>query len=350
MKQTLVLDIEVYVNYLLIAFKSVDSGRLRTYEMFNGGTLPRDEIAHILRTYRIVTFNGLNYDMPIVQCALRGGNNATLKTLSNRIVDEGLKGWQTGIEIPKSIDHIDLMETMPGVAVSLKLYGARLHSKRLQDLPYEHTATIDEPMRAELIRYCENDLDTTIDLWRKAQPAVALREAMSAEHGIDLRSKSDAQVAEAVLKSEVSKLMGRPIERPTIPGGTTFRYKAPAFIKFNSPELQAILQTVESADFTIADNGAVTMPKALTSAKIKLGTSVYRMGMGGLHSSEKTTAHTRPLVDVDVNSYYPSLILLCGLAPKQMGGYFLDVYRLIYTTRLAAKALAGRLKAQLRGK
>ena len=56
--------------------------------------------------------------------------------------------------------HIDLMEVAFGDG-SLKLYGGRLHSKRLQDLPIAPDSHISDEDRSLLVRYCENDHDTS---------------------------------------------------------------------------------------------------------------------------------------------------------------------------------------------
>lgn len=73
------------------------------------------------------------------------------------------------------------------------------------------------------------------------------------------------------------------------------------------------------------------------------------MGMGGLHSTEGNSCHVSDdenvIVDWDVTSYYPSIILGCGLYPKQFGEVFLDVYRKIVTERIEAKANGDKVKA-----
>ena len=75
--------------------------------------------------------------------------------------------------------------------------------------------------------------------------------------------------------------------------------------------------------------------------KVKIGDSIYKMGMGGLHSSEKTVAHIATedtlLIDRDVASYYPFIILLLGLYPKHLGKHFLKVFKIIVDRRIAAK-------------
>jgi len=50
--------------------------------------------------------------------------------------------------------------------------------------------------------------------------------------------------------------------------------------------------------------------------------------------------------NVDVASYYPSMILGFGFYPKRLTTRFLDVYGAIYTTRLKAKAAASALKKE----
>ena len=71
-KTTLVMDIECYVDYFLVMFRRVDTGATRQYEMFDGQRLDTEEIRRIMRTYRVVTFNGNNYDLPMLAYALTG--------------------------------------------------------------------------------------------------------------------------------------------------------------------------------------------------------------------------------------------------------------------------------------
>ncbi|MDP2263261.1 MAG: hypothetical protein Q8K24_08895 [Hydrogenophaga sp.] len=377
MKRTLVLDIELYSNYLLVMFKSIDTRRVMAFEAFPSGTFADPQaldagrvsdpqaldvagITRILREFRIVTFNGLDFDMPLLWMALSGRTVSEVKAAANHIIKGGLRGWQFEqhyqIKVPKWVDHIDLKESVPGVAISLKLYGGRLHSKRLQDLPIEPNAVILPERRAGLRTYCENDLDTTIDLWLKATDPkgdiIATRELMSAEFGIDLRSKSDAQIAEAAIKASVVKAKGEPVYRQDVTPGTTYRFKPMPWLQFNDPVLRAKFEQVLAAEFYVKADGKVQMPACLEGASVQLSTggSVYRMGVGGLHSSESAAAHVATpdvlLRDTDVVSYYPSLILLCGLFPRNMGAHFQRVYRDFFDRRIHAKKVGHKSTAQ----
>jgi hypothetical protein len=339
-KHTLALDIECYPNFFLVMFKSLVSGKVRA---FSAPGLDTEAIRNILRDYRLITFNGTHYDLPMLTLALRGASCQQLKAASDKIIQGNLRSWQFyrefGLNEPK-VDHIDLLEVAPGDG-SLKLYGGRLNSRKLQDLPIEPDTEVTPEQAQALTRYCENDLDTTIDLYRKLAPTIDLRTSMSEQYGVDMRSKSDAQIAEAIIKLMVAESLGHTPSRPTIPPGRTYRFQAPDFLAFQTEQMKLALLEVCASEFVIDDNGSPIEPPALAGRVVKIGSGEYRMGIGGLHSSEVCACHfadeRTTLMDVDVTSFYPSIILRCGLYPEHLGSAFLRVYREIFDTRVAAK-------------
>jgi len=80
---------------------------------------------------------------------------------------------------------------------------------------------------------------------------------MSVEYGQDLRSKSDAQIAECVISEEVAKVNGRYSKRPRIAPGTIYKYKVPKYIKYQSEQLNNMLSIVANADFVVKENGSI---------------------------------------------------------------------------------------------
>ena len=364
------MDIECFCDYFLVKFKNVDTGAIREYEMTEDSLPNGNAIADILRKYRIVTFNGLNYDMPMLAYALRLMVQAhkriitsleacnSLKKASDAIIVGNLRGWQFEqqyeIKVPSFIDHIDLAEVAPGVMVSLKQYGGRMHSRKLQDLPIEPSAKIAPEQRALMRDYCENDLDTTIDLWRKLtsgkDDVIAIRELIGAESKLELRSKSDAQMAEAVIRSTVEALKGERIFKPVIPAGTVYHYVPPAFIKFQTQQLKDTLAAICASDFVLKADGKVAEPPAMKGLQLSMGGSTYTMGLGGLHSTEKSVTHVADadtlLVDRDVVSFYPMLIKQCGLSPKNMGVHFQTIFSGFIARRIAAKKAGHATTAQ----
>jgi hypothetical protein len=184
---------------------------------------------------------------------------------------------------------------------------------------------------------------------RSLEKQILLREKMSSQYKIDLRSKSDAQIAESVIKLELTKKTKKRYSRPEIKVGTAFKYNLPNFISFETPELKSVLQTVLGSSFVVGANGQIEMPEKLSGLSIDFFGGSYRMGIGGLHSSEKCTAHesTHEIIveEADVASYYPNIILGQSLYPKHLGLPFLDVYGDIVRTRLEAKAAGDKVTA-----
>lgn len=340
-----VCDSECYIDYWSIGFQSPE-GKRKVYELFDGNPLDKRAIASVFRKYRVYTFNGIKYDLPMILYAMSGATNEELKRASDELIQFGVPHWtfmeRHGLTMPDFIDHVDLMSVSPGAPQmpSLKIYAGRLHSRKMQELPIEHNASIGEVERQVIRAYHGNDLDVTEDLRLDLKPQVELRTLMSKEYGVDLRSKSDAQIAEAVIKSEIEKVTGKRVYPPEIEVGY-FNYVPPDFIQFRTPQMQEVLRNVRQSQFAVEHNGVVSMPEYLKDLKIEMGDSVYRMGIGGLHSSETSVSHCSDdeyvLLDRDVTSYYPNIILNCHLFPKHIGPKFLTIYHRIYERRVAAK-------------
>ena len=356
MKQRLVLDTECYKDYWLLMFKSLDSKKVRAYELYDGVQLNIGEIRTVLAQYQSITFNGNGYDMPMIALAMTGATCARLKQASDAIIVGQMKPWefekQFNVKIPRNWDHIDLIEVAFGQG-SLKLYGGRLHSHKLQDLPIEPDASISVADRKGLISYCENDLDTTADLFNHLRPQIELREHMTEQYGLDLRSKSDAQIAEAVIRKQCGEILGDVVQKPTIPAGTSFKYTPPAWLKYETSDLQEVLRSVIDSTFFVSDTGSVVMPKSLDGKAVAIGRGVYRMGIGGLHSSEQVQAmvadEKSALIDRDVTSFYPAIILNCNLAPLHLtrNDAFQKVYRSIVERRVEAKKNGDKVTADV---
>lgn len=338
---TYVLDTECYKDYFLLLIEDVDTGAVMGAEMFPGHPFPLTQ----LPPGQYITFNGINYDFPILSLALAGHNNEFLKLASDKIIVGGMKPWEFrdsfgGVDM-SGVDHIDLIEVAPGQC-SLKAYGGRLHAQKLQDLPIEPSASISASDRADLTQYCKNDLALTKALYLKLKPQIDLRISMSEQYGVDLRSKSDAQIAEAVIKKEVEVRVGHRIYRPDISPDYKFNYIPPCFIAFLSDGMKLAFDIVCRAELTLNEKGSVVMPRELEEMRIRIGQGVYRMGIGGLHSTESSVSYRATpgmrIVDRDVTSFYPAIVLTQGLYPKQMGPDFLAVYKSLVDRRVAAKA------------
>lgn len=389
------LDLETYPDYFLAKFYDERGKVFHSFGMWPGQPLDVMGIVNMLAECTIVTFNGNNYDVLMLTLALYGASNEQLKEANDDIIVRRLKPWEFcdkwGIVVPDYIDHIDTMEVAPGVRVGLKMYMGRMHAPTLQDLPYDPSTALDGYGRFVIADYCGNDLIGTNLLRHEIWERIQLRIAIGERYAIDVRSKSDAQIAEAVIKSEILRMWSETpqyeevqmvtgadrhgahvetvyrqqsrnfIPRRYVPHGYTFYYEPPAFIEYVTPAMRDLLHVVRTAPFVVTDKEealmvygeatgiktGVQIPEALKGRDIIIGNGVYRLGIGGLHSQEKCTSHYADdnfeLVDIDVKSYYPSMILAMGMVPEQLGEAFAIIYRAIYERRLLSKSEASRI-------
>lgn len=358
MKDEHVLDSEIYKNYLLIGFKNIMSGKVSSVESYAANTpLPMEDrrwLKQYMAKRRTIGFNSAGFDLLIIYGAIDGMTPAELKRMADDIIVGGMKSWEArdyyNIPIPRDLDHIDLMEVAPGKA-SLKIYNGRMHGRRMQDLPIKPEKVLTDQEMEDTYEYWKNDLEATELLRKELSVQLDLRSELGKIYGIDLRSKSDAQLAEAVIRKQIEKLKGEKVQKPKINVSESFRYKSPSYIRFRNKEMQHILRRVNEHDFRISQGGKLLMPEFLAEAKVTIGSSTYTMGVGGLHSTEKcrrvVAGATHKLFDVDVESYYPRIILNLGLYPKHLGKAFLKVYKSIVDRRIAAKENDKRLKKEI---
>lgn len=356
-------DIEVAHEYFFAGFKRQHDGLRTGMEMSRRKpNLDRDRLRKILLGNTIVTFNGQGYDFPLLWYAVEGATNAQLKRASDQIINDRVKYWEIerllqrempDFRLPRRVDHIDIIEPQPNAIAGLKTLNGRLHGTRLQDLPFDPDARLTDEQMDESNDYClTSDLDATENLFDALKEPLELRVALGEEYGEDFRSKSDSQIGETIVKSRIQALTGKRPEKVPTPSGTTFRYPIPPFMKFETPILQQMVERLRETDFVVKDDGKVDLPKWLSDTKINLGTSTYAMGIGGLHSTESNRAvrsdEDFALIDADVASMYPAIILMLGLYPKALGKHFLAVYRRIKDDRIAAKTRAKEIKALLK--
>jgi len=344
LKDPLLFDIEVYPNYFLASFRSFNTGKVAYFEAIDKIEFDIEKLRWVLESGFTVGFNSLNYDLPIIALALAKKPIALLKRATDQIILEKwrpsdiLKQYKT-----KAIkgDHIDLIE-LTHLRANLKISGGRLHVPRMQDLPFPPDTVLTTDQITCVRWYNINsDLTNTAFIYQALQEQIALRTALSNEYEVDLRSKSDAQIAETVISKELTRLTGQRITRPVIDIGTVYRYNVPYFLQYKSAMMNAALNIVRNAHFIVDESGSIAMPKEIGELKLSINNSVYRMGIGGLHSSETTISHHTDdeyiLIDKDMTSYYPFIILNLGLYPQHLGTAFLDVYLSIVNRRITAK-------------
>lgn len=310
-----------------------------------------------------ISFNGYKFDMPLIAAALHGFTPLELKPIAQSIIDENSQPWMTAqrwhfsLDQLAHVDHIDLIETAPGVMISLKTYAGRMGYPTMVDMPFEHDQDLKPRELKVLERYCLNDLGVTEALYGRLKTELELRAVMSEEYDVDLRSKSDAQVAEAIFKKQLD-IKGR-VDK-FVPSFVT--YEAPDLIQTDSVVINNLISAFEGEHFAINRANGSPVEAEWMAEPIQIGQGLYKVGLGGLHSQHDQNlyveAHEKLMVsDFDVASYYPNIIMKVGLVPNFGGGRgqrFLDEYQAIYHRRMRAKRagdkkVANSLKITLNG-
>lgn len=349
---TFIFDVEIYPNYFLVGFKSLEANKYIFFELWNesyytngvwmASAAWESLLGFMIHRFLIVGFNSDTYDLSIIKLALSGNSIEALKEANDAIILQNMRKHDVEREfgITKfNINHIDIMEVAP-LHDGLKTYAGRIHCKRMQELPYSFNQILTENEVYYVRGYNTNDLDITGDLYNALAGQIRLREKLGEKYKLDLRSKSDAQVAEAVIECELRK-EGIKVSRPNIIPGTLFKYQTPEFIKFKTPQLQEALKVIEAETFEINENGKADVPKNIQDLNISFNGLRFQMGNGGLHSTEQSTGYISNdkllIVDRDVASYYPRIIINLELYPEHLGPKFVKVYKSLVDLRLEYK-------------
>lgn len=344
--EELVIDTEVYHNYFLAMFTSLSTGAVFYLEEVEGGPKINSELLHwILTTFQTIGFNSLRYDLVMCALAVKGCSTAQIKYASDRVIVEEVRGYEVLREFKAKAlkcNHIDLIEIAP-LFEGLKGYGARMHVPKLQDLPF-HPSSVLTPDQITCTRwYCVNDTVITAFLKVHLQEHIDLRVQFGNKYEQDFRSRSDAQMAQEVINAEIKRVQGRAPSRPEQGSsvGKTFYYRPPAYIQFQTPELQRALYEMSNALIVVGPSGHAECPKEIRERTVVIGGKPYKVGMGGLHSQEKAQAIVGSkllrVIDRDVTGYYPNLILKNGFAPPQLGIAFLRALQTMVDRRTSAK-------------
>lgn len=338
---TLIFDSETYHNLFLLQFLDIKTRKIIRFQKDN--TFNAQKLSWLVHSYRTVGFNSIKYDLPLLWFAyLRSSTTEQIKHLSDEIILEN--AWPKQLEKDYGFtifptEHIDLIEVCP-LRGSLKLYGGRLHAKRIQDLPFDPNIQLLDTQFPIVADYNISDLLATEVLFNNLTEQLQLRTDLSREYNQNVMSKSDAQIAETIIGSELKRLTGKWPSKPKIDGSVFFNYKPPAFIQFQTSVLKNVLNKVCETKYSLLESGRLDKSE-VENLKIQIGANVYRLGSGGLHSSEKQMAlkadHAHKLFDRDVASYYPAIVLNCKLYPSHLGYSFLQVYQAIVDRRIAAK-------------
>lgn len=276
-----------------------------------------------------VGFNNRHYDKYIMKAILLGIDP---KKVNDWIVVQGREGWQ----FSRAFNKIPMInyDVMPNPPVGLKTMEGFLGSNiKETEVPFDIDRKLTKAEIEETIIYCRHDVEQTIKIFLEKI------DEFNAMHGIvqafpQMVSLSNIGDSEARITAKVLGCVKQDFNDEFdyffLPCLRLNKYK---YVQdwFEEKKKEALAMDLQNCD---------KYDKKLWYKSQNLETIVagipHSFGFGGLHGAESKPIHkTGQILHVDVNNYYPSILIAWGLVTRAATN---DNYTLVYKTRKSMKA------------
>lgn len=196
----------------------------------------------------------------------------------------------------------------------------------------------------EMIDYNINDIESTTELLNRCKTAIDLRIAIENEYGVRVLSKDGVNIGMKILTQkylEKTGLTWRDIKDLRSPMNyIPLKDVILPFVKFDSPILKNVLDDMKHQ---VVSPGRKGYENNFIFDNLR-----YTVGVGGIHSKNDPEIiipkEDELLIDCDVTSLYPSMLIEYKFYPKHLGPEFLEVYKQIKEERVEAKHNGNKVK------
>lgn len=376
-KKVYVYDIEVFQNIFHCSVKNTETGEIYKFEISER----KNQLRELVKFFKQVDsyikwgdfyttdleiksevifcgYNNLHYDNPIVnyiieyEDKLMSYNVATIcssifnlsRTITTSTEDniEAWKHWKYQIWF----DTFDLLTMLYSnkLRVGLKEIQVTMQYPNVQEFVCDWSKPLPLEDFDNMIDYNINDIESTAELLNRCKKDIDLRIAIEDEYGVRVLSKDGVNIGMKILTQKYLEKTGLtwwdieglrspmdyiPLKDVILP-----------FIKYDSPILQRVLDDMKSQ---IVSPGR----KGYENNFIFNGLR-YTVGVGGIHSKNDPEIiipkEDEMLIDIDVASLYPSMLIEYKFYPKHLGPEFLEVYSQIKDERIEAKHNGDKVK------
>jgi hypothetical protein len=313
-----------------------------------------------------VGYNNLRFDSQVVEWILR--NHENWHELSNLeicakiaqkaadvIHDANYDVFPEYREHELSLKQLDLFKIHhydnKNRMVSLKRLEFEMDLENIEEMPIHHTKT--DMTKEEVlmtIDYCYNDVDATYEFYKitlgdtdhplyRGDNRIELRRDIEEEFGIPCMNYSDSKIGDEMIKKFYCSEKG--IEYRELPKKGYFRKSIDVknciakYVKFETPQLKDFLKKINKMQLGLQDD---------FKEHIDFYGNVYSFMKGGLHTENKPKVFEADeeyeIIDWDVSSYYPAIIINNGKFPAHLGKEFLRGYKQMFDKRLELKPFA----------
>lgn len=343
-----IYDIEVFSDDWIVVFRNPeaennhivihnDAYRLRAF-------LDQPDIV-------IGGFNNKHYDDWIVFTMILGGSNVEVKRHNDHIIRDRQDPWTFPfIQFRKRpFQSFDLRDDIADDGISLKAIEGNLYLPIVESsIPFD----IDRPLTPEeldeVIRYCKNDVDATVRLYKERSEYLTSKKVVGTMYGVPEATAIGLTNA---------KLSARVLDAKGVSRNDERDYRIPDCLDQNLIPEKVLSFFMQIRDLSIPDiklfgtgkKGSKGMTLDLwieTSA----GRCPVTYAWGGVHGAKPAfTAEAtadRLIVNYDVASLYPNSMINFGYCSRSMADP--DAYKKLVNLRLNYKAEAKRVNKQIK--
>ena len=372
-----VYDIEVFQNIFHCSVKNTETNDIYKFEISERKNQLRDLVKFFKQVDKYITwgdyyttninipanvifcgYNNLHYDNPIINyiieyedklmqyniptiCSSIFNLSKTITTSSEDNID-AWKHWKYQIWF----DTFDILTMLYSnkLRVGLKEIQVTMQYPNVQEFVCDWTKPLPLEDFNSMIDYNINDIESTSELLNRCKKDVDLRIAIEDEYGVRVLSKDGVNIGMKILTQKYLEKTGltwqdiKDLRSPmsVIP----LKDVILPFIKYDSPILQRVLDDMK--------NQIVSPGRKGYENKFVFNNLRYSVGVGGIHSVNSPEIiiprDDEMLIDIDVASLYPSMLIEYEFYPKHLGKEFLEVYKQIKDERIEAKHNGDKVK------
>lgn len=372
-----VYDVEVFPNVFHCTVKNTETGELHKFEI----SCRRNQLDELVEFFHTVNtkytfgdlyttdikldtnilfcgYNNLHYDNAIINYIIDCYNIMKYKgyrdicrsvfnlskviTTSSENDNSAWRKWKYMI----CFDSFDILTMLYSnkLRVGLKEIQVTMQYKNVQEFVADWQADLPENQIDSMIDYNINDVNSTEELLNRCKKDIDLRIAIEDEYGVRVLSKDGVNIGMKILTQKYLEKTGQtwwdikdlrspmsviPLNNVILP-----------FIKYDSPILTRVLDDMKSQIVSPGRKGYEN--------KFVFEGLQYSVGVGGIHSVNKPEIiipkEDEMLIDIDVASLYPSMLIEYEFYPKHLGPEFLEVYKQIKDERIEAKHNGNKVK------
>lgn len=377
-KPVLVYDIEVFQNIFHCAVKNTETNEIHKFEI----SKRKNQLSELVSFFQqfdnregswnesyttdyqfdteviFAGYNNIHFDNPIVNYMIdyyyrlsKLSYNKVCESLYNmsKIIitskdgqEDQWKKWKYQ-QWFESFDILTMLYSTQ-LRVGLKEMQVTMQYPNVQEFVYDWSKPLPEDLFEEMIQYNINDIESTAELLERCKKEVDLRIAIEDEYGVRVLSKDGVNIGMKIItqkyleKTHQTWWQIRDLRSPMnmIP----LKDVILPFIKYKSPILNKMLEEMKQQIVSPGRKGY--------EYKFIFNNLRYSVGVGGIHSVNDPEIiipkEDEMLIDIDVASLYPSMLIQYKFYPKHLGPEFLEVYSQIREERLEAKRNGNKVK------